>query len=190
MSKRSNKTKDSVSKVDNSGARSGDTLEFVAEVPCGVCKEPVEFYTLTKSKKRKATTYKQHCEPHLQCIRKLLCVDMYNISELCRAFKFNRTTFYKWMKEHSELSDIVAEANEVQVECLEETLMDFATDRNTKVRSGAVRSCEILLKAKAPDKYAERIKEEHTGEVDYNVSMNSIIERKRERIKKERAGEY
>ena len=183
MSKRKSKSNTSVS---NSIA-SGDTSEYVSELECKVCKEPIEFYSETKTKKRKATTYEKHCKPHLECIRQRLCERKDNISELCRAFKFNRTTFYKWIDKHAELKEIIDESEQIQVEFLEENLMSFASDRNPKTRSGAVRSCEILLKAKAPDKYADRVKADVTGEVDYNLSMNSIINRKRAQAQKKKA---
>ena len=187
MAKRSTQSKSSVNKVDRSGVRPGDTSVFVSEFPCRVCHEPVEFCTETKTHKRKATTYKKHCEPHLECIRRRLCEDHYGISELCRSFKFNRTTFYKWIKEHSELKEIIDESNDIQVEVLEDVMMRNATDRNIKGRSAAVRAGEILLKAKAPEKYSDKVEAKVTGEVDYNMSMNSIIEKQRERIRKERA---
>ena len=187
MSKRQSTRKNTKHRVDTSGAGAGDTSAFVTEFPCKVCHEPVNFYTETKSRSRKPTTYKQHCEPHLECIRKLLCERNCNITELCNAFKFNRTTFYKWLERYSELREIVEEGREVKVEKLERCLADFATDYNPKARAAAVRACEIILKAESPEKYAERLKAEHSGDVDYNVSMNSIIERQREYIRKKKA---
>lgn len=113
----------------------------------------------TNKPTKKRTSWKNNCKPFLNDIHQDL-VDGLTIVEICEKYCFTRAAFYKWIEKYEELKEIVESSREVVVGKLKKTMFGFATDKDPKVRSAAVKAGETLLKAYAPDEFAERVKQD------------------------------
>lgn len=79
-----------------------------------------------------------------------------NVSRSCEAVDLARSTVYGWKREDAEFATQWDEAVSMGVGALE----DEAVKRALK---GSDTLLIFLLKANKPDKYSDRVKQEHTG---------------------------
>lgn len=79
-----------------------------------------------------------------------------NVSESARTAGISRSAAYAWRDEDPAFAADWEAAEEEAVDMLEKVARDRAID-------GSDRMLEILLKAHRPEKYVERLRQEHTG---------------------------
>jgi len=82
--------------------------------------------------------------------------DTCNVSASARAARISRTAAYEWRGADPAFAAAWKEAEEEAIDTLEQVARDRAVD-------GSDRMLEILLKAHRPEKYVERLRNEHSG---------------------------
>lgn len=82
--------------------------------------------------------------------------DTCNVSEAARSAGIGRRTAYDWKAADEAFSQAWDDAEEVAIDHLEKVARDRAID-------GSDRMLEILLKAHRPEKYTDRVRNEHSG---------------------------
>jgi hypothetical protein len=97
-----------------------------------------------------------------------------NISDACRKARVPRRTVYNWKAEDADFAQAWAEAEETAVDVLEREARRRAASGTLKPvyylgkKVGTIREYSdtlliFLLKGARPDKYADRVKNEHSG---------------------------
>lgn len=97
-----------------------------------------------------------------------------NVSEACRAAGIGRTTAYEWRRDDLTFAAQWDEAEEEAADRLEREAWRRAVDGTDKpvTHQGVItatykeysdRMLEILLKAHRPEKFVEKVRNEHTG---------------------------
>ncbi len=137
--------------------------------------------------RKKQTTFLRCCKPYLENIRNDIEYGC-SISEVCVKYGFNRTNFYKWLKKHPELAEVVEHARLVKIEKLEKTVFAYATDGDPAVRSSAVRAAEFILKAENPDKYVPKDKLQVEGDLTFGDALGAVAARRQRRLAEEDGG--
>lgn len=79
-----------------------------------------------------------------------------NVSESCRAANIGRRTAYDWRNDDETFRAAWEDAEEEAADKLEQVARQRAID-------GSDRMLEILLKAHRPEKFVERVRNEHIG---------------------------
>jgi transposase-like protein len=79
-----------------------------------------------------------------------------SVAAACRSARINRSTYYRWLDADEEFKKAVADAIEEGTDRLE----DEAKRRAMKQSDTLI---IFLLKARRPDKYKDRVENQHTG---------------------------
>ncbi|SMC96964.1 hypothetical protein [Novosphingobium sp. B1] len=97
-----------------------------------------------------------------------------NVSEACRAANISRSAAYQWRDEDADFAAAWKDAEEAAADRLEREAWRRAVDGTDKpvtfqgvitatYKEYSDRMLEILLKAHRPEKFVERVRNEHTG---------------------------
>jgi len=108
-----------------------------------------------------------------------------NVSEACRASGISRTAAYEWRESDTDFATAWKEAEETAADRLEREAWRRAVDGTDKpvTFQGAItatykeysdRMLEILLKAHRPEKFVERVKNEHTGKDGGAIQLEQV----------------
>jgi hypothetical protein len=119
-------------------------------------------------KKEETRTKEQMQEEVLAAFEELA-----NVTKACKKAKVPRRTFYNWLKEE-EFNKQFEEALEICIGVLEDEATRRAIEGTLKpvyhqgVKIGSIREYSdtlliVLLKARAPQKYKDRVANEHSG---------------------------
>ena len=94
---------------------------------------------------------------------------MPNISSACRQVGIARHTAYNHRKTDAEFKAAWDDAIEIGVDALEEVAMKRAKKESDTLLI-------FLLKAHRPEKYRERVEQQHSGEIAVRVTRSADIE--------------
>lgn len=92
-----------------------------------------------------------------------------NVSHSARAAGVGRRTVYDWREADPVFAEAWVDAEEEAVDALELAARNRAID-------GSDRMMEILLKAHRPEKYVERVKSEHSGNLTISAPTYRVVE--------------
>jgi hypothetical protein len=81
----------------------------------------------------------------------------WSVSAACKAAKIARTTYYAWRNEDEVFAALCDDAIEMGTDQLEDVATRQAIKGNTALMV-------LLLKARRPEKYRERLQTEHVGD--------------------------
>jgi hypothetical protein len=91
-----------------------------------------------------------------------------NVSEACRAARISRTAAYAWRQEDDAFAAAWQEAEDEAADKLEQVAYERATSGQSD------KMLEILLKAHRPEKYVERQRIEHSGEIATEIKLVGV----------------
>ncbi|HEY7117502.1 MAG TPA: hypothetical protein VH475_13020 [Tepidisphaeraceae bacterium] len=88
----------------------------------------------------------------------------WSIHAACKVAKISRQTYYTWRTEDEDFAALCDDAIEMGTDYLEDVATRQATDGNTSLMV-------LLLKARRPEKYRERLQTEHVGDLDHPLTV-------------------
>ena len=106
--------------------------------------------------------------------------DTCNVSESARKAGFSRRAAYDWREADTAFAEAWDEAEQEAADKLEKVAWERATTGQSD------RMLEILLKAHRPEKYKERIEQQHTGKNGASLADEAVSAAERIRAKMDR----